>query len=104
MIRMLQVLCGPRRHAILGVLYDDQAISPEDTRQGLEILIEERVALGSINRRCEICDKPVIQFLYEDGISGEQDWDKAQVEAKRLEVEQMLARRVAMAARRAGKN
>ena len=104
MIRMLQVLCGPRRHAIFGILYNDQDMPAEEVMVGMEAMVEEEVAQGRLNRRCEICDKPVIQFLYEDGVAQEQDWGKAKAVAERLGAEQMMTRRTVMAARKAQRN
>jgi hypothetical protein len=85
-------------------MYNDEDMSAADVRVGLEALVEEDIAKGHLNRRCEICGKPVIQFLYEDGICKEQDWDKAKAISEQLEVEQMLTRKTVMAARKAGKN
>jgi|SRR5277367_2094363 len=101
---MLQVLCGPARHAILAILYDDEAISAADARIGLEALVEQDIADGKVNRRCEICDKSIGEFRYEDGVSKEQDWDKAKAGAERLQDEQMETRTAVMAARRAARN
>jgi hypothetical protein len=103
-IHLLQVLCGPERHAICGMLYDDKALSATEAREGIELLVEEQCAMGFMKRRCEICDASVIQFLYEDGISKEQDWDKARAQVARSEAEQMLTRQAVMAARMAEKN
>lgn len=104
MIHMVQVLCGPARHAIFGFMYDDKNMSTEDVLAGAEALVEEMIKTKQINRRCEICDKPVIQFVYEDGIAKEQDWDEAKAVAERLGMEQMLTRMQVMAARKAQKN
>jgi hypothetical protein len=104
MIHILQVLCGPARHAIYGLMYDDRDISPQEVREGLEALIEMQVDHGIINRRCEICDAPINQFWYEDGISKEQVWEKAQTIVRQSEVEQTATRLAVQAARRAGKN
>jgi hypothetical protein len=104
MIHMLQVLCGPKRHAIYGIMYDDKDISPADAMKGMELLVEEEVALGKLNRRCEVCDKPVFKFLYEDGITKEQDWAKAKAISERLQAEQMVARESIMTARKARNN
>ena len=104
MIHMLQCLCGPARHAIYGLLYDDANISPQEVREGLEALIEMQVAHGIINRRCEICDAPIKDFWYEDGDTKEQEWDRAAVIAKQLEAEQTATRLTVQAARRAAKN
>jgi hypothetical protein len=101
---MLQCLCGPARHAIYGFMYDDQKMSPEDVLAGAEALIEEMIVTGQIRRRCEICDKDIVQFAYEDGRTIEQDWDKAKAISMRLGAEQMRTRLAVMAARKAGKN
>ena len=79
-------------------------MSPDQAELGLKTLIDNASIMGVINRRCEICDVPVIEFLYEDGINKEQDWAKAKAEAERLEAEQMQVRNAVMAARRAAKN
>jgi hypothetical protein len=110
MIHVLQCLCGPKRHAIYAIMYDDKNEKPEEVRLGLEEMIENWIETGQIRRRCEICDKPVFQFLYEDGISKEQDWEKAREISKRSEEEQVLtqmavrAMRNAELARRRGEN
>jgi hypothetical protein len=104
MIHFLQCLCGPARHAIYAVMYDDKDLSPQDAREGLEALIEMMVDHRMINRRCEICDKDIREFHYEDGVSKEQDWDKAQREFKRSEAAQTATRLAVQAQRRAGRN
>jgi hypothetical protein len=104
MIRLLQVLCGPKRHAIYGIMYDDQTMPSQEVREGVEALIEMWVDHGMLRRRCEICDAPIIQFVYEDGISKHQDWDKAKAEGERLQAEQMVARESIMTARKARNN
>jgi hypothetical protein len=104
MIHMLQVLCGPARHAIYGIMYDDKTMSPQEVREGVEALIEIQIDHGMLNRRCEMCDAPIIQFVYEDGVAKEQDWDEAKVMSVRLEAEQAQARLRVMAARKAAKN
>lgn len=104
MIHMLQVLCGPKRHAIYGIMYDDQVVSPQDTREGIEAMIEMWIDHGMLRRRCEICDAPISAFLYEDGITKEQNWDKAKEISERLGKEQMLTRKAVMAARKVQKN
>ena len=43
MIHILQCLCGPARHAIYGVLYDDETITPQEAREGIEALVEMQV-------------------------------------------------------------
>jgi hypothetical protein len=101
---MLQCLCGPARHAIFGMLYDDESISPKDVRKGMEALIEEDIAKGVLNRRCEICGKSVAEFRYEDRICKEQDWEAAKAKAGLLEAEQMATRTTVMAARKAERN
>jgi hypothetical protein len=100
LIRMLQVLCGPARHAICGILYNDKDMPPQKVREGLEALIEG----GTLRRRCEICDAPKIQFQYEDRPTTEQDWDKAKAMSEQLEAQQMHTRKMVMAARKAAKN
>jgi len=104
MIHLLQVLCGPARHAILGIMYDTATISPEDAMDGLKALVEMQVDHGIINKRCEICDKKIVEFTFEDGVSKEQNWDRALDKAKQLEVEQGLAQRLVKAQRKAAKN
>jgi hypothetical protein len=104
MIHMLQCLCGPARHAIYAVLYDDQAVSPEDAMDGMKALVEMQADHQIIRRRCEICDKDIAEFWYEDGINKEQNWEKATALARRSEAEQTLTREAVQAARRAGKN
>jgi hypothetical protein len=104
MIHMLQVLCGPERHAIFGALYDDETLSSADARMGIELLLEEEIAGGRINRRCEICGKAVAEFLYEDRVTKEQNWEKAQAMVKQCEEEQRKTREMVMAARRASRN
>jgi hypothetical protein len=104
MIRILQCLCGPQRHAITAMLYDDAAISPQEVREGLEALIEMWVDDKTINKRCEICDGPIKQFWYEDGVSKEQDWEKAHAQIRRSEAEQTATRLAVQAMRKAAKN
>jgi hypothetical protein len=104
MIHMLQVLCGPARHCIMAVMYDHAVISHQDAEDGVRALMEMQLDHGVINKRCEICDKKIKEFVYERGISKEQDWDKARDYAKQLEVEQRLTRQAVMAERKAGKN
>jgi hypothetical protein len=104
MIRLLQVLCGPKRHAIYGMMYDDKVITSEEVRAGTEALLEGDIAAGKIRRRCEICDKPVIQFRYEDRLMREQNWDRAVAEVKLGEALQAEARLAVQAARKARNN
>jgi hypothetical protein len=104
MIRMLQVLCGPARHAIYGIMYDDQTMPSDQVKEGLEALIETFIDQGMLRRRCEICDVPIIQFKYEDHPTIEQDWDKAKAMSEQSEARQMETRRAVMAARSAEKN
>jgi hypothetical protein len=104
MIHTLQVLCGPARHAICAMMYDDAVISPQEVREGVEALIEMQVDHQIINRRCEICDAPIKDFWYEDGITKEQEWEKVKEQAIRSEAEQTATRIAVQAARRAGKN
>lgn len=104
MIHMLQCLCGPERHCIMGILYDDKEMSLEDAKRGLEAHINEAIQGNRLNRRCEICDKWVPQFWYEDCISKEQDWAMAIYQAKLLEEEQRVTQIVVKANRKAGKN
>jgi hypothetical protein len=104
MIHMLQVLCGPARHTIYGIMYDDKTMPSQEVREGVEALIEMWIDHGMLNRRCEMCDAPVIQFLYEDGVTKEQDWAKAQAFGEQLEAEQAQTRLTVMAARKAAKN
>ena len=70
----------------------------------LEALIEMWVDHGMMNRRCEICGAAIVQFLYEDHPTIEQDWNKAKVISEQLEAQQMETRRTVMAARKAQKN
>jgi hypothetical protein len=104
MIHIMQVLCGPARHAIIGALYDDQSISTEDVRAGWEVLIEEMIERRVINRHCVMCDAPIKQFVYEDGVAKEQDWDKAEALVKQQEAEQMWTQEMVVAARKAARN
>jgi len=104
MIRMVQVLCGPARHAIYGLMYDDQITPPEQVKEGLEALIEMWIDHGMLRRRCEICDAPIVQFRYEDHPTIEQDWDKAKAMSEQLEAQQAQTRKIVMAARKAEKN
>jgi hypothetical protein len=104
MIHMLQCLCGPPRHAIYGILYDDQIISPTEALAGIKALIEFQIEQQIIGRRCEICDKPVAEFWYKDHPTKEQDWDKAKLVAQQIEVEQALSRELIIATRRGAKN
>lgn len=104
MIHMLQCLCGPARHAIMAILYDDKIISPQDAMDGLRALVEMQVDNGMLNRRCEICDKKITEFYYEDKITGEQDWDKAKEITYVLEAQQLATRQAVMVHRKAGKN
>jgi hypothetical protein len=101
MIHILQCLCGPKRHAIYAIMYDDKNEKPEEVRLGLEALIENWIETGQVRRRCEICDAAVVQFLYDDAISKEQDWDKALAITKRAEEEQGLTRMAVQAMRNA---
>ena len=104
MIHMLQCLCGPARHAIYAVLYDDEKVSPEDAMDGVKALVEMQIDHNIINRRCEICDRNIVEFWYEDGLTKEQDWDKASAAAKLLEAKQALTREVVQAHRKGAKN
>lgn len=104
MIHLLQCLCGPERHALMAILYDDEKISSQEARLGLEAMIERAIAAGEIRRRCEICDKDVSRLWFEDGISKEQDWEKAKAKAQATEQEQMLAQDAIKALRRAENN
>ena len=104
MIHILQCLCGPMRHAIMGILYDDADLAPEDARRGLEAIVESSVANHLLNRRCEMCDKDVKEFWYDDGISKEQDMVKAKYMTKLLEDEQRAAQIIVKAQRKAERN
>lgn len=104
MIHMLQCLCGPERHAIYAVLYDDEAISPTDAMDGMMALVEMQIDHQIMRRRCEICDKDIVEFWYEDRVAREQDWDKAVAQAKLSEVEQSLARETVRVTRKAERN
>jgi hypothetical protein len=104
MIRLLQVLCGPARHAIYGMMYDDKVISSQEVREGVEALVEMQVDHGIIRRRCEICDAPILQFRYEDNRTIEQDWEKAKAISAKLEAEQIKTQNMVVTARKAAKN
>lgn len=104
MIHLLQCLCGTQRHAIYAILYDDQTITPVEAMEGFRALIEMQIDHRIINRRCEICDKGVVEFHFEDHITKEQEWDMAVAQVKLSEAKQALTRDLVQAARKAGKN
>ena len=104
MIHLLQCLCGPARHTIFGVLYDDKTITPQEAKEGLEALIEMQVDHEIIRRRCEICNAPIVTFWYEDGVTKEQDWEKVQAEVRASEAMQTATRLAVQAMRKAGMN
>ena len=104
MIHMVQCLCGPARHAIMGLLYDDKDVPPEEAKGFLEGAVEGAIAGGSINRRCEMCDREIVDFLYEDGITKEQDFAMAIFAAKLSEEMQCRAQELVKAQRRAARN
>lgn len=104
MIHILQVLCGPARHCIMATLYRDSDLAPEDAMNGLKALIEMEIDYGMLNRRCEVCGEDKKEFWYEDGVTKEQDWEKALAQSKELEARQMLTRSYVQAQRRAGRN
>ena len=105
MIHIVQCLCGPARHAIYAVLYDDDGgATPDTAKKAMAMLIEEFIENGTIRRRCEMCDKDVAEFWYEDAVTAEQDWDKVQAEMKRKDMEQTLTRWIVQTTRKAGRN
>jgi hypothetical protein len=104
MIHMMQCLCGPNRHCITAMLYDDKDIATQDVEDGMRAMIEMQVDHKIINRRCEMCDKDVIEFIYEDRISKEQDWDKAKSLGELLEAAQRETQRLVKSQRKAENN
>ncbi len=101
---MLQCLCGPQRHAIYAMLYDDKTLSSQNAREGIEALIEMWIDHNIMRRRCEICDKDVVQFHYDDQLTRSQNWDEALAESKEMERQQILTRDAVMAMRKGDKN
>lgn len=104
MIRILQCLCGPERHTIVGTMYDDALLPPEHARLMLEMQLEEMIRNKVVRRRCEMCDKDVATFVYEDRVSREQDWETAKRLAMQLEQKQIQTQLMVKAMRKAGNN
>ena len=64
MVRLAQCLCGPNRHAILAVAYEE--CKAEDGVGELRRKVEELIASRGINPWCGICHARQEGWQYED--------------------------------------
>ena len=65
--RLLQVLCGHRRHALFAIAYQpDQELTPARALNSMRIFITHLIALRNLNPWCAICRAPDNEWLYED--------------------------------------
>lgn len=97
-IRLAQCLCGPRRHAILAMGLNDDAVSDAEALALLrtavaELLAGRGAALGmpaALNPWCELCRSRA--WIYEVGRTRLQDWDATVRELRELEAQQAASR------------
>jgi len=69
MVLIIQCLCGPKRHCIMGAAYDTADRDGCDVKEELHDVIKLMIATGAINKWCGICEAPTSEWFYETAAS-----------------------------------
>ena len=117
MIRIVQCLCGAKRHCILGITYepgitaaqadfgscDDITLTEANAAGYLRSVMEGVIARKLLDPWCGICGSR--EFVYEDARTRFKTMDEAQPEIQRLEEENFRSRQMIDALKKqAGQN
>lgn len=109
--RLVQILCGPQRHAILACPYapgvtvstlpngGDLTLTEQNAADYARALIDGAIRLKLINPWCEICKSPREQWSFEDNALAFATLEEAMPYLKQLEREQMETARFLKASR-----
>lgn len=114
MVRIVQCLCGPARHCILGIAYADGLTAAQAEFGGFDdITLTEANAAGyvrgmveglllrlTLNPWCGICFAPSTGWLYEDAPTKFKSIEEATPHLKRVEEANQQAREMIDAVRR----
>jgi hypothetical protein len=104
MIRIVQCLCGPKRHCLMGIAYDpgktaasvasgdDVVLTEATAAPWLRTLVKGLIRPGCINPWCGICGSK--GWFYEDAPTRFKTIDEAEPEMRRLELEQARSRQM----------
>ena len=110
MVKLLQCLCGPRRHCILALAVrdiDDAEILGA-FRQAVPLLTKDTAAAADLRKEfglsgplhpwCALCGANQAAWIYEIAPTQEQDWDRAIADLRAHEMQQHISRELLKAA------
>ena len=90
MVRLVQCLCGPNRHAILALAYQEGQV--EDAVGILHRQMEELIASRGINPWCGICHARQEGWQYEDGPTKFETLEEARPALEEIQQANLRAR------------
>lgn len=102
-VHLVQCLC-PARHTIMAIAGEDPPASAEQTLIQLRDAIEQTIAAGRINPRCELCQAPRDQWTFETATLENRTLAEVLPALKREEAAQLATQASIKAEERAARN
>jgi len=104
--RIVQCLCGPKRHAILAFPYepgitaaqaefgssDDITLTEANAAEYMRGLIDGLIARHAINPWCGLCGSPRTAWMFEDAVTKFETMEEVLRAAREVELQQAAAR------------